>query len=200
MKKLLNTTLFLLLFTCAVRAQGGIEGGFHAEQSFFGNRLQQSYGFNLYLPVGDIFTVNWQLGIGPRTNGGFYTHTPAGAVAGVWMLSQFGGVNRRFWNVTGLLLAILPEGMGVYANSEGRFRHHFSLNPLGMDYWYRKSPYDELGKLSGTIQYRLKVIPREDWNFFISPTIATTLIYNPENGIEQWGFRVGLSIGYSEEY
>lgn len=200
MKKLLLTLLFILPSFSLLRAQGGIEAGFHAEQSFFGNRLQQSFGFNLYLPVGDIFTVNWQLGIGPRTNGGFYAHAPAGAVAGVWMISQFGGVDRRFWNAAGVLLAILPEGMGVYANDEGRFRHHFSLNPLGMDYWYRKNPYDELGKLSGTIQYRLKFVPKEDMNFFISPTVATTLIYNPENRIDQWGLRVGLTIGYSEEY
>jgi hypothetical protein len=200
-KNVFNLILVLACsFSLSLKAQGGIELGVHAEQSFFGNRQQQSYGFNLYLPVGDIFTVDWQLGIGPRTKGGFYSHTPGGIVPGAFILSQFGGVERRFWNVTGLLLMILPEGMGVYANQEGRFRHHFAIHPLGFDYWYRRNPYDEVGKLTGTIQYRLKVVPNEERGLFISPTVGAAMVYNPDSRIDRWGLRVGITIGYSESW
>ncbi|MCU0435485.1 MAG: hypothetical protein MUC87_18650 [Bacteroidia bacterium] len=199
MKKLLITFSLLMVSLSALRAQGTMEGGVFAEQSFFGSRVQQMYGLSFYLPVRNKFTLNWNLGIGPQTKGGIYAHAPAGLVTGVWLLSQFGGVDRRVMNAAGVLLAVLPEGVGLYLNEEGRFRHHLSFNLLGMDYWYRQNPYNEVGKLSATIQYRLKALLREDLNFFISPTAGVTMIYNPENRISRWGIRLGVCIGLMKE-
>jgi hypothetical protein len=196
MRNLLLTLLLALSAHLPTYAQEELEFALRAEQSFFGNRIQQLYGLDVYVPLGERFTVDWQVGIGPQQKGGYHAHAPIGLVSGAWLLGNLGGGDRTIINVVGVLLLVLPEGMGVYLNTEGRFRNHISLHPLGFEYWYRRQPYDELGKIAGTIQYRLKAIPKEDWPIYIAPTFAATMIYKPENRIEQWGFRIGLTIGY----
>ena len=78
---------------------------------------------------------------------------------------------------------------------------HVSANPLGFDYWLRRDPYFEHGRMSGSVVFRMRLMSNLKWPIFIAPQVAATMIYRlPEDGtLDRYGFRVGVTIGYSNE-
>lgn len=196
-------TLFLLLSVLSFRssAQDHIEGGLYVEHFQLGYRSQQQIGGQLHIGIWDRFTLNWQMGIGPSAEGGFYAHAPAGFIGGMKLMraqSQYGQGN--FLNYLGALLLVCPEGVGYYV-TEGKMRMHVSLNPMGFDYWYRGNPYFEHGRMSGSVVFRCRLMSNLKWPIYLAPQIAATVIYRlPEDGtLDRIGFRAGVTIGFSNE-
>jgi hypothetical protein len=182
-------------------AQDHIEGGLYLEHYQLGYRSQQQIGGQLHIGIGDRFTLNWQMGIGPAAEGGFYAHAPAGFIGGMKIMrvqSQYGQGN--FLNYLGALLLVCPEGIGYYA-TEGKMRMHVSVNPLGFDYWYRRDPYFEHGRMSGSVVVRCRLMSNLKWPIYLAPQIAASFIYRlPDDGtLDRIGFRAGVTIGFSNE-
>jgi hypothetical protein len=188
-----------LLFaaTASAFAQDQIEGGLYAEHFQLGYRSQQQFGGILHIPFGDRFTANYQLGIGPSQQGGFFIHAPAGAVAGAFLLSNANG--GELFNYLGVLMFVLPEGVGMYVTDNERMRAHVSLNPLGFEYWHRNNPYEEIAKMSGNVVLRLKMHTNLPVPTYIAPQIAGTWIYTPGQTRERFGFRAGVTMGYESK-
>lgn len=197
-------TLFLLLsfLSYRVSAQEWIEGGIYAEHYQLGYRSQQQFGGQLHIGLGERFTLNWQIGIGPAADGGFYFHAPAGVVGGVKLMRE--QRSSPIWNALpvannlGLLLCALPEGIGYYA-TDGKMRLHVSLNPLGFDYW--RNPEFEHGRMVGTMMVRCRLMSNLKFPIYIAPQIGASFMYRtPDDGtLERIGFRAGVTIGFSNE-
>lgn len=204
MKARVAIILLLSIFSFRVSAQDHIEGGLYLEHYQLGYRSQQQIGGQLHIGFGDRFTFNWQAGIGPTAQGGFYFHAPAGLIGGIKLMNEQGQrpILQAFpaFNNIGLLLCVLPEGIGYYA-TEGKMRLHVSLNPLGFDYWYRGDPYFEHGRMSGSMVVRCRLMSNLKWPIYLAPQIAATFIYRlPEDGtLERIGFCAGVTIGFSNE-
>ena len=198
--------LFLLLSFLSFRtsAQEWMEGGLYAEHYQLGYRSQQQYGGIFHLGLGERFTLNWQVGIGPAADGGFYFHAPAGLIGGYKLMRE---QNTRpilqvvpWVNNLGLLLCVLPEGVGYYA-TEGKMRLHVSLNPLGFDYWNRLDGSITHGRMVGTMMIRCRLMSNLKFPIYIAPQIGASFIYRlPDDGtLERIGFRAGVTIGLSNE-
>src|SRR4051812_8678734 len=128
-------------------SQGKIEGGLHAEYFQLGDRGFQDIGGILYFPFAERFTANYHVGFGSSTNKGFFMHAPGGVVAGFWIWDHI----TRGSGGNGYLLALLcavPEGVGYYPPVKGKIIYHFSINPLSVEYFYKRSAAEEWGKLS----------------------------------------------------
>ena len=198
-------TLFLLLCFISYRVTAQvdwIEGGVYAEHYQLGYRSQQQYGAQLHVGLGERFTLNWQVGIGPAADGGFYFHGTAGLVGGYKLMREQSTrplLNALPWaNNLGLLLCALPEGVGYYA-TDGKMRLHVSLNPFGFDYW-RNSEFEH-GRMVGTMMVRCRLMSNLKFPIYIAPQIGASFIYRtPDDGtLERIGFRAGVTIGFSNE-
>lgn len=201
MKARLLLFAVIILFPVMIKAQDHFEGGLYAEYFQLGYRSQQQIGGQLHMGIGDRFTLNWQAGIGISNEGGFYGHAPAGFVGGMKLLRDRSIYTQgSVWNYLGTLLLVMPEGVGYYI-TEGKMRMHVSANPLGFDYWLRRDPYFEHGRMSGSVVFRMRLMSNLKWPIFIAPQVAATMIYRlPEDGtLDRYGFRVGVTIGYSNE-
>lgn len=205
MKPRLALLLLLSFFTYRASAQvDWIEGGIYAEHYQLGLRGQQQFGGQLFIGLGDRFTLNWQIGIGPTSEGGFYFHAPAGLIGGYKFMREQGSrpfINSLPWaNNLGLLLCAVPEGVGYYA-TEGKMRLHVSLNPLGFDYWYRREPYFEHGRMVGSMMIRCRLMPDLKFPVYIAPQVGASFIYRPpaDGTLDRIGFRAGVTIGFTNE-
>lgn len=192
---------FILAFLLSVSpapvfSQGVIEGGVYANYFQLGYRGQPSFGAQLHIPLGDIFTVNYRVSLGP-SNGGLYLHVPAGMVAGGWLVSESNGA--EYIQVISFLLVAVPEGAGVYIPSKGKLRPYVSLNPLGIEYWHRREPYDEAMKMSCNASFRLKMETGQNWLHYVAPEISATYIYTPGALTSRLGFHVGVTFGYQTQ-
>jgi hypothetical protein len=199
-------TLFLLLsfLSYRVSAQEWFEGGLYAEHYQLGSRSQQQFGGILHIGIGERFTLNYQLGIGPALDGGFYFHGTAGIVGGYKLMREQQSrpiINVLPWaNNLGVLLCAIPEGVGYYA-TDGKMRMHVSLNPLGFDYWRDRNTGFEHGRMVGTMMIRCRLMSNLKFPIYIAPQIGASFIYRlPEDGtLERIGFRAGVTIGFSNE-
>lgn len=204
-----RVTLFLLLLFFSHRASAQldwIEGGFYAEHYQLGYRSQQQFGGILHIGVGERLTLNWQIGLGPCAEGGYYFHAPAGLVGGYLLMRNQGDpawyiINSLpVVNNIGALLMLCPEGVGYYV-SDGKMRMHISANPLGFDYWKDRNTGFRAGRMSGTVVLRCRLMSGLKWPIYLAPQIAGTYIYRDteDTGLSRIGFRVGVTIGYSNE-
>ena len=198
-------TLFLLLSFLSFRAsaQEWFEGGVYAEHYQLGYRSQQQYGGIFHVGIGERFTLNWQIGIGPAAEGGYYFHCNAGLVGGFKLMRA--GARPIFqalpWaNNAAVLLCALPEGVGYYA-TDGKMRLHVSLNPFGFDYWNALDDEIVHGRMVGTMMIRCRLKSNLKFPIYIAPQIGASFIYRlPEDGtLERIGFRAGVTIGLSSE-
>ncbi len=204
MKARIILFLFFASIIFRLSAQSHFEGGLYLEHYQLGYKSQQQIGGQLMMGLGDRFTLNWQIGIGPAAGGGFYFHAPAGLIGGVKLMNQ--QRNNPWFNAMpylnnlGILLCAMPEGIGYYA-TEGKLRMHVSLNPFGFDYWYRRDPFFEHGRMSGSMVVRCRLMSNLKWPIYIAPQIAATFIYRvPEDGtLDRIGFRAGVTIGFTNE-
>jgi len=196
--------LFLLLFFFSFRSSAQIdhiEGGLYVEHFQLGYRSQQQIGGQLHIGIWERFTLNWQIGIGPAAEGGFYAHLPAGMVGGIKLMRDRPWFNSiPMLNNLGVLLMVCPEGVGYYV-TEGKMRMHVSVNPLGFDYWLRRDPNFEHGRMSGSVVFRCRLMSNLKWPIYIAPQETATVIYRlPDDGtLDRIGFRAGVTIGFSNE-
>lgn len=199
-------TLFLLLSFLSYRAsaQDWFEGGLYAEHYQLGYRSQQQYGGIFHVGLGERFTLNWQIGIGPTAQGGFYFHAPAGVIGGYKLMREQNSrpiISVLPWaNNLALLLFVIPEGVGYYA-TEGKMRLHISLNPLGFDYMNKLDNDIVHGRMVGTMMIRCRLMSNLKIPIYIAPQIGASFIYRlPDDGtLERIGFRAGVTIGLSSE-
>jgi hypothetical protein len=204
MKARFTLILLLSFLSYRVSAQEWVEGGLYAEHYQLGTRAQQQYGGQLHIGLGERFTLNWQIGIGPAMDGGFYFHAPAGLIGGYKLMREQSTrplINVLPWaNNLGLLLCALPEGVGYYA-TDGKMRMHVSLNPLGFDYWNSLDGSLLHGRMVGTMMIRCRLMSNLKFPIYIAPQIGASFIYRlPEDGtLERIGFRAGVTIGLSSE-
>ncbi len=205
MKARLTLALLLSFLSFRATAQDWIEGGLYAEHYQLGFRSQQQYGGILHIGIGERFTLNWQIGIGPAAEGGFYFHAPAGLIGGYKLLrlQNSNPIISAFplANNLAILLCAIPEGVGYYA-TEGKMRLHVSLNPLGFDYWNDiDQDLVKHGRMVGTMMIRCRLMSGLKIPIYIAPQVGASFIYRlPEDGtLERIGFRVGVTIGYSNE-
>ncbi|MBI3509383.1 MAG: hypothetical protein HY064_01880 [Bacteroidetes bacterium] len=184
----------LLLFISSLFSQGKVEGGLYAEHFQLGYKGQEQFGGILHYPVGGgKFTLNYQSGIGFQDGGGFYAHTSAGAIAGLWLMYHSLGV--QYVNYLGFILVLVPNGAGMYFG-HGKIVQHISIDPLDVDYWHHYFPYEDRARMSGSIVYRVKLLPDLKWPIYIAPQVSLTMIYLTNNKVQQYGFRAGVCIGY----
>ena len=204
MKSRCTLLLAVLIICVRLSAQEWIEGGLYAEHYQLGYRSQQQIGGILHVGFMEHFTLNWQIGIGPANEGGFYFHAPAGLIGGMKIMHEQQQhpiiSSMPLFNNIGFLLCLLPEGVGYYA-TEGKMRLHVSVNPFGFDYWYRRDPYFEHGRMCGSVVIRCRLMSSLKFPVYLAPQISASFIYRtPEDGtLDRIGFRVGVTIGFSNE-
>lgn len=182
--------LFLLLFSRAADAQETFDAGIIAEHCQLSDRNMRSFGVQLCFPVADRYTLNYHFGIGPSSLKGFYVHSTAGMVGGVYLISKFDStqIGHKVMGVIGFFSMFVPEGVGYYINPEGKWKVHVLANPLGYDYWKRKKDtYYEEGRMCGDLVFRFK--HSIDDLMYIAPHIGCKYIYR--------GGRLGGTIGFT---
>lgn len=175
-----------------------------------GDRSFNDFGGILHIPIGDYATLNYHIGFGTSLNKGIFVHTTAGAVAGIWTLNELNGSGLGY---VSFLLALVPEGVGVYIpmgkyflaggtsqdDSNRKFLGHFSINPLSVEYFYNSRTPEEWGKMSCDFVFRIKMHTGFDWGNYIAPQIAATYIYTPGQTTTRWGVKAGLTFGFEGE-
>lgn len=200
----LTIALLFFMFSFRAPAQQWIEGGLYAEHYQLGYRSQQQIGGILHVGVMERFTLNWQIGLGPANDGGFYFHGPAGLVGGyVLMRTQrdYPIINGLpMLNNLGALLMLCPEGVGYYV-TEGKMRLHVSVNPLGFDFWRDRQTGFKVGRMSGSVVVRGRLLSNMKWPIYLAPQIAATFIYREteDGSLGRIGFRAGVTVGWSSE-
>lgn len=152
-----------------------------------GNYEQFSAGVQLRVPLTKGFCLNYRLTAGYRPGGGVYLHSYAGGALATYLLANF--QDRDFLSKLGVFSAFVPEGVGYYPDKNKRI--YIAVNPLGFDYWHKKTPFDERSKLSGTAELSV-MLPDNKFSARRSPYIAVSRIYNSDNVISSYGFHVGL--------
>ncbi len=187
----------LLLSFCSITAfsQGEIEGGFYGGNFQLGDRGFNEFGAILHVPVGDAVTLNYHFGFGTSLNSGVYVHSTAGMIGGLWILSKLGGSGLEVGHLA-FLMCIVPEGVGVYLPSKGNFKTHLSINPLGVEYFYRGATGEEWGKMSCDFVARFKLSTSLKLPVYFAPQVAATVIYTPGETTSRYGFKAGVTIGF----
>lgn len=185
----------LSFFSITAFSQGKLEGGFYAGYFQLGDRGFSDFGGMLHVPVGDVATLNYHLGVGSSINGGVYVHSPAGMIGGMWILSKLGGSGLRVGYLS-LLLCIIPEGVGAYLPSKGNFKTHISINPLSVEYFYRGESPEEWGKMSCDVVARFKLNSTLKLPMYFAPQVAGTVIYTPGETTSRFGIKAGFTIGF----
>ncbi len=191
--------VFLLsFFSISLFSQGKVEGGFYAEYFQLGDRSFNDFGGMLHIPIGDVGTINYHLGIGTSLNGGIFVHAPGGMVAGFWILNKLGGSGLRVGYIS-FLLCLVPEGAGIYLPTKGKIATHISVNPLGVEYFYNGNTGEEWGKLGCDVVARFKIHSSLKWPIYFAPQVATTVIYTPGQTTSKFGFKAGITIGFESQ-
>lgn len=160
-----------------------------------GNRDQFSVGSMLQLPIGERFSLNYQLAVGYKPGGGVYVHTHAGGYAFAYTLART--IEHPTIRSIGILFVFIPEGIGFYPDEAKKY--HISVNPLGLDYWHHKEPFEEITKLTGTITIHRKFFTNAKFPAFIAPYIAASMIYKPDAHFDKFGFRCGILLGMKDD-
>jgi hypothetical protein len=188
----------LSLFSISLSSQGKLEGGLYAGYFQLGYRGFNDFGGILHVPIGDNTTLNYHLGAGSSLNSGIYVHAPGGLVAGLWVLDRLGNGGNRVGYLA-LLCCLVPEGVGYYFPTKGKFQPHISINPLGVEYFYRSRTGEEWGKMSCDIVGRIKMKTSfKKSGLYFAPQIAATYIYTPGATTSRLGFKAGFTLGFQE--
>lgn len=190
MKRALVFALFIFSVK-AISAQGKLEGGVFGEYYQLGDNSQTQFGAILHIPIQDRFTLNYQFGLGPRQDGGYYMHSPPGVIIAGWLLLN--GRNLSGLSYLGYLAIVVPQGVGMYFG-KGKIVSHVSIDPLSVDFWHRNYPYDEKWKLGCNFTYRVKMLSDLKYPIFIAPQITATCLYTPGT-LSPFGVRAGVTIG-----
>ena len=187
--------LLLSFFSITLFSQGKIEGGFYAGYFQLGDRSFNDFGGMLHIPVGDRATLNYHLGFGTSLNSGIYVHCTGGMVAGFWVLNKLNGSGFRAGYLS-FLLCLVPEGVGLYLPSKGKFTTHISINPLSVEYFYRPRTGEEWGKMGCDIVARFKMRSSFDLPVYFAPQVAATVIYTPGQTTSKFGLKAGFTLGF----
>jgi hypothetical protein len=189
--------LMLSFFSMTLSSQGKLEGGLYAGYFQLGYRGFNDFGGMLHVPVGDNVTLNYHLGFGSSINSGLYIHAPGGLVGGLWVLDEFRGAGRIGY--LALLCCLVPEGVGYYFPPVGKFTPHVSINPLGVEYFYRKKTGEEWGKMSCDVVVRFKMKTSfQKSGLYFAPQITGTYIYTPGQTTSRLGFKAGFTLGFQK--
>jgi hypothetical protein len=183
--------LFSFCFTPSF-SQGKFEGGVHAGYFQLGERGFSEFGIMFHIPVRR-FTLNYHFSLGSSLNSGLYAHSTAGAVAGVWLLSEL--PNSEIGYIS-LMLCILPEGVGYYFPTRGNVTPHLSINPLSVEYFYRSRTGEEWGKMGCDVVARFKMKSSLKWPIYFAPQVSGTIIYTPGHMASRFGVKAGVTIGF----
>lgn len=159
-----------------------------------GNHDQFSVGTMLQVPVGERFSLNYQVAVGYKPGGGVYVHSHAGGYASVYTIART--VEHPNIRSIGILLVLIPEGLGFYPDENKKY--HISLNPLGVDYWHHKEPFEEISKLTGTVTIHRKFFTTAKFPSYIAPYIAASMIYKSDENFDKYGFRCGILLGMKD--
>lgn len=195
-----KTRAFILLsfFCTTLFSQGKVEGGFYAEYFQLGERSFNDFGGMLHIPIGERATLNYHIGFGTSLNGGIFVHSTGGAAAGFWILNELGGSGIRVGYLS-FLLCLVPEGVGLYLPSKGKFATHLSINPLSVEYFYKNNPREEWGKLGCDLVARFKMQTNLKWPIYIAPQVSGTVIYTPGEMTSKFGIKAGVTIGFEDK-
>lgn len=194
---MLKKTFLVLSLITTIRSisQDAISIGVTGEYSENLNLRNYSGGFQVEIPLGDKFTLNYKALIGGSSDGALYTHAPVGAAFGVILMRYLGSPTSSKINAFGVLLMAIPEGVAFYPNPEGKLRAGIYLSPLGCDYWYKKSNY-EYFRFSGEIGGRLKIPLGKDGDADIFLQGGIKYLYR-NKFIEPLFFNAGAGISFN---
>lgn len=145
-----------LLSTFLTKAQESVSVGLVGEYAENFSIRNYSGGFQVEVPVGDKFVLNYKGLIGGSTNRTLYVHAPVGAAFGTILLRYLGGNDAKLITSLGVLLYAIPEGVTFYPNPDAKIRAGIYVAPLGCDYWYKKNNY-EYFRFSGELGGKIKI-------------------------------------------
>ena len=186
----------LSFFSITLSSQGKFEGGLYAGYFQLGERGFNDFGGILHVPIGDRVTLNYHIGFGTSLNSGLYIHSPAGLVGGLWVLNELGGSGLRIGYIS-LLCCLVPEGVGFYLPAKGNISPHISINPLGVEYFYRRATGEEWGKMSCDVVARFKMHTTfKKSGLYFAPQVAGTIIYTPGQTTSRFGLKAGITLGF----
>ncbi|MDP2385925.1 MAG: hypothetical protein Q8M29_06120 [Bacteroidota bacterium] len=148
--------LILLLNVFITNAQESVSIGLVGEYSENFSISNYSGGFQVEVPVGDKFTLNYKGLIGGSDDRTLYAHAPVGAAFGTILLRYLGSSNSNAINAFGVILMAIPEGLTFYPNPDAKIRAGIYIAPLGCDYWYKRNNY-EYFRFSGEFGGKIKI-------------------------------------------
>ncbi len=148
--------LFSLATAVLSNAQESVSIGLIGEYSENFSIRNYSGGFQVGVPVGDNFTLDYKGLIGGSTNRTLYVHAPVGAAFGTILLRYLGGNDTKLITSLGILLYAIPEGITFYPIPDAKIRAGVYIAPLGCDYWYKRNQY-EYFRFSGELGGKVKI-------------------------------------------
>lgn len=194
MKKRSLTLFFVCVAFCCSIAQTA-EYGINLDHLQQQNNYQVSGGFVLHAPIKDDICLNYRLGFGYKTGGGIYIHTDAGILFGIVIIST---VQPDFkaagW--LSVLSILIPEGVGYYPDKNHNL--YLAVNPLDVDYWHRKNPYQEKARMCGTLEASYKLPQARGIPGRITPYVAFNMMYMPADEFQRFGLRAGVAWLFSD--
>ena len=149
---------FSLLIAFTNRAQESVSVALIGEYAENFSIQNYSGGFQIEVPIGDNFTLNYKGLIGGSTTKTLYVHAPVGAAFGTILLRYLGSSNSSGINAVGAILIAIPEGITFYPKPDAKIRTGIYLAPLGADYWYKRNNYEYFrfcGELGGKVKIPL---------------------------------------------
>ncbi len=190
MKHRLVYILCLFLSSISIVNSQTAEYGFVIDHLQQQSNYQVSGGFVLRAPINDDVCLNYRLALGYKTGGGVYIHSDAGPYFGIIVISA---IRPQFKAVSwiSLLSILMPEGIGYYPDKNHNL--YLAVNPLDVDYWHRKRPFEENSRLCGTLEVSYKLPESKGIPGRITPYVAFNMMYNPADEFKRLGLRAGVA-------
>ncbi len=161
------------------------------------NNYQTSAGFALRVFITDDACINYKAELGYKAGGGVYIHADASPYFAGQIISKGGKKIKEGIFCLSFLTLLIPEGIGFYPNDNHNL--YLAVNPLDIDYWYRKNPYEENSRLCGTIEASYKFPQYKGFPGRISPAIAFNMMYNPADEFKRFSIRIGAALLFDDK-
>jgi hypothetical protein len=186
--------LFLLLISNLGISQVKLDLSPTLEYFNYARYPLSNVGGDFFIKIGSHWTINYHIRLGMPNNNALYSHLGVSqALGGFFIRQTLQGESIAFAGI-GLAIGWLPEGIG-YQWHHKKFTSHLNVSMWGYENYNQRTPKDNWGFVSQTLQYRA-IIPKS-WGSIENFTPYISISLNDDNWAMQMpalAFRIGCGI------
>ena len=158
MKTLLLLPIFILSYRITLSQNDGLgEVSFYPHYMTTFDRKFYAAGTNFTIFINEQWGLEYDFSIGATSDHKFYVHSPLGATAGIWLLTNIGEGGGDFFGILGILLIMLPEVISYSISMPENSALKFKISPLGFDYLKKNGKEEIHFSAVASIKYKINI-------------------------------------------